>query len=284
MAPVPTLSMPQLLWGLFFDPGVIFLLQHGRWLRAVRLMLAVMLITGGLMGAARFPGFWRTTVDWATWFGHEVGELRIQSGEINLARPATRPYTTRHRGWRIDFMARGTRFAPAAQSGPENRGIWIAPEKVMLWWSGDDHAVQALSLWDAQRLRDRIKPEQFWPEGLRVTETQVATWIAHGWIGALALYVLASAMNVLLRVGFYTVLFAVIPVLLRTPIGRGGFRQTLSFYAYASVPPMLMAAVYSSLDLPFLDYDSAFIFGFIVYLFMVVRGIRALSRPPDTAA
>jgi hypothetical protein len=272
--PLPArLPMSRIVWHLFFQPATVFFIQFEPWRRAFRLMALFALGTGLVLGALRFPQLWRTAGDWSTWLGREVGALEVRNGELRWDEPKQLPYTTRHQGWRLDFVPGKQTFAVPAGTGPEKRGIWIAPDSVYAWWLNGAGKLEILPVLTRQKLWGVLDLNWLWPDGIHLAGDQMPTLVRDMLWKAFPFLLLQEAVAVFLRVLFYTVLFAFIPVLLRTPFGEGGFRRAFAFYCFASVPPLVVAGVYAGLDLPFLDYDAAFVLGFVIYLFMVTRGI-----------
>ena len=273
--------MWRILWHLFFQPASVFLIQFEPWRRAFRLMALVALSTGLLLGALRYPQLCRTAGEWSTWLGREVGMLEVKNGELRWDEPKQLPYTTRHQGWRLDFVPGKQTFASPADQGPEKRGVWIAPDSVYAWWLNGAGQLEVLPVLTKQKVWGVFDVNWLWPDGVQVRGEQMPALVRGVLWKALPFFLLQEAATVFLRVLFYTVLFALIPVLLRTPFGDGGFRRAFAFYCFASVPPLVVAGIYAGLDLPLLDYDTAFVLGFVVYLFMITRGI---NRAADAAA
>jgi hypothetical protein len=84
-------------------------------------------------------------------------------------------------------------------------------------------------------------------------------------------------LSLLLPVLAYSVFFSFIAAMFRGPSGAGGFRSVYAFHLYASVPPLIVAAVYANIGLPFLDFGRVFVIAFIGYLFLVFSGRRRLE-------
>ena len=272
------LTLPRILWGLFFEPGILFLLQYERWGRGLRCMAGTAVICGLAVGMMHFPDLVHRAADWSNWFGRETGELRVGDGEIVWDRPAVLPHTTRHGGWRIDFVTRKTPFKPVLGNSPERQGIWIAPEQIYAWSQSGQSKIEVMPLLVDKKVWGVMDLNWFLPQGLAVSGDNLTGLVRGALIRGFPVFLLMSVLSLFLQTLFYTLLFAIVPVLLRSPMAVGGFRQTFAFYSFASIPPLVVAALYSGLQLPYLDFDRAFVFGFIAYLFLVIRGLRTAAE------
>jgi hypothetical protein len=277
------LPIRRVLYGLFFEPHILFLLQHDRWSRAFRLMALASFLSGLAVGASKVPRILEATRDWASWWAVEVGTLRLEDGELAWERPQVVPHTTRHRGWRVDFVGRNVRFGDGEELGPEKQGIWLAPERAYFWWRSAKAKITFVPLLEKKKAWGLFETQRIWPEGLVLSGeefNQEANRIMRQAIPALLLH---EGIMAFFQVLLYTVIFALIPVLLRSPIAVGGPARVFTFYLYASVPPLLIAGVYASLNLPYLDHALVFVMGFVVYLALAVRGLnRKQQDPPQT--
>jgi len=279
--PRAVLSTRQIVWGLFFDPAILFFLQRERWWRGFRVMAAFALVTGLALGGVRFPTVWTAATEWSSWLGREVGTIHLTHGELAWDRPKSLPYTTRHRGWRLDFVPAQTVFVPPLKKGPETRGVWISPNRVNAWYLMAGDSPMVLPVLANHKIWGVLDADSLWPAGLRLSGEDLPRMVRDGLIVALPFFLIQQAVGVLLQVFFYTALFAFIPVFLRGAGSGGGFGSSFAFYCFASVPPLIVAGVYSGLGLPFLEYDTVFVLGFVVYLFLAARGVRREQAEPD---
>ena len=262
----------RVLWWLFFDPAQVPALQAESPWRGLRVLVAALLLAGVAVGAARAPGLWLTSLEWTRWFGQETGAVWLADGKIRWEQPETLPYTTRHGGWRVDFMPAASRFDGQSGKGPERRGVWISPETVYLWVkAADSEVVQEEILFQNGKVMGVLDPQMFGiplDQPMRVAQLEkiIRGMLPSALAGGLILGMLLLAS---LQVCLYLVMFAAIPVLLRSPWAHRGFFRVFSFYCFLSVPPLLAATVYAALELPGLDFGSVYVFGFLIYIFVM---------------
>lgn len=276
------LPLSQLVYALFFDPVVLLFLQRDGWRRALRLMAGFALLTGLLLGLVRLPGLYAAATDWSAWVGREVGGLQVGPAGLAWDRPSVLPYTTRHRGWRIDFLAQGTPFVLPA-GGPEKRGIWVTADEIQLWYGGPGRAV-LVPIMKARKLWGVLELERVFPPGTRLAGAEFTAFTRQALVMTLPVFLVQQALAVMLPVVSYTLLFALIPVLIRGARDTGGLPRSFAFYGYASIPPLLCAGIYAGLGLPFLRYDTAFVLAFVAYLMLVARAVRRALTPPEADA
>jgi hypothetical protein len=267
----------RLLHILFIAPSRFLMLRCERWPRAFRVMAATAFLTGAGMGAARIPRILADTSHWAAWFGQEVGAFEVREGRLYWDRPEVLPYTTRHRQWRIDFVPDGMAFP--ARIGPETRGVWLAPEHVYAWRRLPDDKALLIPLLPDRGRTPHFDLRRLWPDGYRLEGHAFPAEARRLMLRLFPFFILYKGVSVFLQVLFYTALFALAPLLFRRAVVIAGQPFGLAFYFYAAVPPLLVAAVYASLDLPHLDYRLAFVLGFFVYLFMVIRSTATAVAP-----
>jgi hypothetical protein len=86
-------------------------------------------------------------------------------------------------------------------------------------------------------------------------------------------------VEIWIPVVLYALLFSVVTSILRGPLITGGLRSALCVTLYASIPPLIVATLYSALDIPFLDFHRVFVGALFVYLLMVFAGIRRRAVP-----
>jgi hypothetical protein len=274
MADTPKTSNPRagrlplrvvLRW-LFLEPAKVPLLQaESRW-RGIRLLLAVLLLAGVGLGLEQASG----VREWGQWLGNEVGTLRVKSGRLGWDRPVEMPYVTRHEGWRVDFMPSGSTFPGKVGEGPETQGVWFSPEQVVLWVRTDDEGtVKPASVLFKDGKIGGI--DWFRMEDMECGREQMVGRIMAGAIPSL----IFSMLLVLgLQTLVYLAMFSAIPVFLRSPWGKRGFGAVFGFYSFLAVPPAVVAAVYSALELPGLDFVTIFIFGFLGYILLMAWMVR----------
>ena len=304
-----------ILWRLFFDPGAIFdLLKVPPW-RGFLLLFAALITAGLLAGAGTFPGRWQAARDWSAWLGRELGELRLSpKGELAWNRPDTLPAITRHNGWRVDFAPAGRPLAVDRAGGPESRGLWLTPDRAILWekgsaffgqtvyratllWLGPGREAHAGAdtifgqpvSWDTPAAADSFRLDNvrnnllaLVPEGVTVPGDGFADWTRrHLFAWILAWNCLSTAQDVVVSTIFWLTLFLFIALIVRSPLAAAGFWRAAAFHAFAAVPPVLVAGLYTALDLPFLSYQPVFCLCFLAYWILANRLAEARRRSQD---
>ena len=275
--PVP---FRHVLFGLFFYPhlALFVLQQRNRWGRALRLVLICCGVCGVALGFAKLPGILHTSQDWARWLAAEVDEAWISDGRLHWRRPKVLPYTTRHRGWRIDFVAQRTPFEPNALPGPEQKGIWIGPERAYAWWRQTQEKAVFLTLLSDRKAGGFLEVARVWPEGWRLQGDAFERETRRVVIQAVPFLLLRESLALFVPVLLYTLVFSLVPVLFRGPLRGGGFRSVFAFHLHASVPPLIVASVYSGLGFPQLDHNTVFVCAFVMYLAVVFMGMRRAAQ------
>jgi len=270
--PAPgALRFGQILHGLFLQPAILLILQEDRWTRALRFMMIVSFFSGAAAGVARLPSMWQSALLWAQWFRNETEVAWLKDDQLGWQRPMELPYTTRRRGWRIDFVAADAPFPPVHEPlGPERKGVWIAPDLVAQWWYGSGDKLHKRDLFVNGRIGDLVPVRILWPDGFRLEGEDFETETYEQLVHSAVIGVFLAGLGAFLHILIYTLVFAVIPFVFRSPIARRGFKRLFTFYLYASIPPTLVAATYAGLDLPYLDMPLAFVFGLLIYLVAVV--------------
>jgi len=270
------LTITQILIGLFFFPQVVLvLLREQRCRRALVVVMGFCLVCGLLLGVARIPKFLNMSADWACWLEEEVSVLWVEDGSLRWERPTSLPYTTRHRNWRIDFAGDDTAFRPEELAVGISRGIWIAPRNVHAWWRRTQGRVTTVSFVKDMKAGGLYDITELWPAGYclqdRAFEEQARTFV----IQAIPFILLHASISVMGPVLLYAAVFSLVPVLFpRRGVRRGSFLSALTFHLYASIPPLIVGAVYASLDLPLFDFTTVFVCSFMGYLLFVLVRLR----------
>ncbi len=278
VAPPPTLR--QMLVGLFLYPHMALLAARAssNWRRALLLVVLVGVVAGGVLGMGRLPRMFRRSGDWAEWFGSTVGAMWVEKGRVHWEQPARVPFETRRDGWQVAFAEPDRPFSSDELKGPETRGVWLSAVQVVVWWLNANGDVSHLTLLDGLTDRPQVDLMLVWPKSGRLEGSDFRPFTVSLLRTLIPVMLLTEMAMLIVPVLFYTLLFTMTSLLLRGGRVTGGFRSTLSVNLFASVPPMIVAAVYSGLHLPYLDFHMVFITAFFVYLLMAFARIRAQSE------
>lgn len=274
-------SLPNTLYGLFFQPQVLLALQQGRLWRPLRILATLCLIGGILIGLARFPEVRQTTRDWVLWFGEVTQGISWDDGRLQWNRPESVPFTTRHQGWKVDFRGEDFAWPGELRTGPEKRGLVFTPESVLAWYKVEDEVKQVSLLKDSQ-LMNFLDIEKVWPDGLSVRPGEFEDFAAELNRGQFFFLLIRHVAALLGTTFFYTLLFGGIPLLMRRSMigSEGGVARVFCFYCYAAIPPLVVTIVYALANPPFLRISEVFVIAMAAYLFLVFRSIRAFLPPP----
>jgi hypothetical protein len=274
------LPLYQLLYGLFFHPHILLLLQTERWGRALRTLALISVCCGLVLGASRVPRLLESSRDWAQWFSREVQEVSMTDGQLGWQQPQKLPYTTRHRGWRVDFASPEASFSADDLRGPERKGIWFSADRVFTWWLAEKDQVVSVPVLSEQKVWGLFKASSIWPEGFSLKGDEIVAEVRRLTLQTIPITLIQNGIMIFGKTLFYVLLFSILPAIFRRRDTGGGFRQMFTFYLYASIPPLMTATLYDCLRLPYLDWGTAFVFGFIVYILLVSRIMRQVFAPP----
>lgn len=280
----PPPPLRRVLWWLFFDPVQVPALQVESPWRGLRVLVAALVLAVMAVGVGRAPELWRTSLEWTHWFGQETGAVWLADGKIRWERPETLPYTTRHAGWRIDFMPSGSRFDARVGEGTERQGLWISPEVVRRWErSVETNVVQEEIFFQDGKLFGWLELQKMQlPLDRPIRGEELEALVRRSLPSAIVSVLFVGVFVVAgLQVFLYLTMFAAIPVLLRSPWAHRGFFRVFGFYCFLSVPPLLAAAVYAAFDLPGLDFGSVYVFGFLIYVFMMFWLVQRANAPKE---
>ncbi|MCF7853250.1 MAG: hypothetical protein K9N51_00510 [Candidatus Pacebacteria bacterium] len=270
-APHSSASLRGVFGILFFQPQFLLVLSQDKLSRALRILVGLAFVCGMVIAGAEIPRLLRAVTDWSGWFQDQVGAVWVKDGRLGWEHPEELPYTTRHRQWRIDFAGSDTAFPPPLRLGPEDRGVWISPDGVYAWvrLEGADE-IRSTALFTEGKIMGVLEVDNWWPDGVRFQGEELSESSRKWLVRALPALVLSGGLRVVVQVLFYTFVFALIPYVMKSPLAAGGFRGVLTFYFYAGIPPLVVATVYASLNLPWADFNMFFVGGFILYLLAVV--------------
>lgn len=270
--PVP---FRRLLGGLFFYPHttLLFLQQQQRWQRPLRTVVFLAFGLGTLVGLAKLPAALRRTDAWAAWVGNEVKAVWVQANRLQWEQPQELPATTRHRGWRIDFMAPGPVTDPAARTGPELRGFWVQADAITLWLRSTDGLITHRLMGDG-RVAGVFALNRMWPEGQRFEGPEIRREVRRAFWHAVPFLLLQEGLALVAPAVLYALLFSCVPFVFRSPMAAQGFGPTFCFHLYAGVPPLVVTAVYAAIDLPSLRISTIFVSAYALYLLFIFYTLR----------
>ncbi len=270
------LPLHHILFGLFCYPHItLFLLQHkAKLTRALRIVVGLSFLAGIFMGAVMLPKVYRATRDWAGWLQQEVQTLEVVDGRLVWEQPDTLPYTTRYKGWRIDFAEPDAAFEPNELAGPEKHGVWVTAERAFVWWQSIENVLYFTLYSTGEGDEGLLNMTTFMKEGMKISGNEFSNKAHQLFLQAIPVILLQKIFLVIFPVISYTLMFTAITVLLRNPFIGRQFSPVFKFHLFASVPPLAVATVYASLNLPYLDFTTAFIITFVLYLTIVFFQFR----------
>lgn len=276
---LPPLPLSELLFGLFFYPHVVLLVvqYQVRWRRALGVVAALCMLCGVCLGLAKLPRVFHAGQDWAAWLAREVRAVWVADSKLHWEQPTQLPYTTRHRGWRVDFVAEGTAFQPDEMTGPERQGVWIAPENAFAWWRRAHGQVQCIRLLADSKAGGLFELGRIWPENQRMRGEHFESETRRILVQAAPLILLHEAISVFFAVLAYALVFSFVPLLFRSTFIAKTFWSAFAFHLYASIPPLIVASVYSGMGLPYLDFNTVFVAALVGYLLLVFTKFRRSS-------
>lgn len=274
---IEKLPLRHLILGLFIQPQMLMIICNGRLRRALKAVFVMIFICGLVLGLAQTRGLQARARAWAEWFEQTTERFELtEDGRLQWRLPQELPATFYKGRTRVDFAnetADIKKFQPKLE---DDRGIWISPNS-MFWWERIDEQGEpvAQAIYHEQKLMGRFSVESIWPEGFVLEddgfEKRVSKWMLTGLLPGLVIAEILKTAGMIL---FYTFIFAVIPYLLRSPMAMQGFKAIYGFYLYASIPPLIVATIYSLAITKWVAFDSFFLFAFIFYLFFAMWKIR----------
>jgi hypothetical protein len=262
---------------LFLQPQILMVLAHDRLRRALRIMVLTGVVCGLLLGLARIAPVRGRIVEWANWFQKTTGTLVLtDSSRLEWAFPDEVPATRYNGRTRVDFMPDSAEIEAFEPRLEDDQGVWISPTEVY-WWmrpeAGGDAIAQPLLV--NGKLFDRVSVDGIWPDGFRLEgdeySAKVRKWTMLTMLPGVVLSELLRVLGVSL---FYTLVFAVVPYVLRSPLAARGFAGVYAFYLYAGIPPLILATVYSAVAPQWMAFDSFFVTAFILYLLFTMWKVR----------
>lgn len=278
---VPEISLRDLAVGVFLFPGQVLVASRasGRWRRPLVLLIIALLLSSLVTSVVRYPGQYRTSVEWAGWFGGLVEEFRVTEEGFAWSHPESLPYTTRCKRVRLDFAEAGAEMAPHEAEGRETHGVWITSKRVVYWWSvptglfsGGDGDVTLATLdvsWvpvvvAAFAGKTDLPGEEF------------TDYVKRMFVFGAPFYVAAVCIWLASPVLMYVFLFTVMAMILRRHEVTGGFASVFAVNVVCAVPAVCVACAYTLLQLPQLRFGHVFILAFFLYIILAFSSVRRM--------
>ena len=277
----PDISLRDLAVGVFLFPGQVLIAVRtcGRWRRPLLLLLAALLLGGLVIGLGTYPRLYRESIEWSEWFGGVVKELRVNADGFGWAYPTDMPFTTCCKRWRVDFAKPDAEFAPQKAEGRERRGVWITSKQVMLWWlvpGGVFGNAESKLVLKTAELTDSIIELA----GLAGLETfagpRFGSYTRRIILIGAPLYFAGTCISVAVPVLVYILLFTVMAMVMRRGELAGTFGSVLAVNLLCAVPSVCVAAIYTALRLPALDFTTVFVLSFFLYIVLAFSSVRRM--------
>lgn len=277
----PKVHLIGLFRTLFFKPlDLIFYLSKETLGRSLFRVIAIGLLCGLVLSVSRVPGINQEVSAWTTWLQSEMSDVSFHDGELSWTPAEALPYSRHFRQWRVTFSDKSAGdFDPLARYGPESKGVWISPQALVTWQRVEGRDTLARQRVNMDNISKALAASQNVEEpegGFSVLFNQrnhrvVVATLSMG-------FGIATIISLLGDVLFYSLLFAVIPFILRATRKKGAFLQVITFYLNVSLLPLLVATVYSLFHIPVLDFNSVFSLSFMVYIMVIIIGTRLRFR------
>ncbi len=277
------ISLDRIIRALFVQPQALLPLALESWPRSCKTALAAIIVCAALLTVSRGVTAFNAAQDWGGWLESRIEHLIIHEDKLEWRQPKELPATFWKDSYRIDFAARNSEFKDSNRIREGSRGIWISPHEIYWWSRRGNNEIIARALWREGRLLDQIETSHLFGEEkvLAAGEfvPQIKRWL---WQIVMPFLFLSAIIHLALLFFFYTLIFTLVPFVMRGQLKNYGFPGVHSFYLYAGIPPLLVATVYKMFPLPWLDFNSLFLIGFLIYLgFLAWQGVREY-QPADS--
>ncbi len=261
------MTKKKILRALFAQPILLIPIALDSWPRAMKTALAAIFFSVAVLTATKTATALNQAKEWATWFESRVEKVTIDNDQLTWRFPENMPAIFWKNSYRIDFMPAQSEFTEINQFREGKRGIWISPHKIYWWFQNQNNEIIRQPIWRDGRIfghidpasligeQTVIEPGEFVPQARRLT-----------WRLIVPLITLAETARTLFLFFFYTLIFTVVPFVVRSTMSNYGFTAVHAFYLYTGIPPLVIATIYSLFPLPWLDFNSLFVIGFLVYL------------------
>ncbi len=252
---------------LFISPDIFATLrkEQGIWLGLSSLIVSLVIVYA-LIFSIKTPTQISEIDQWLSWFENQV-ELITFDAEQNIIKYKTNselPLTTTREDFTL-VVTEDNRTTPDRYE--TSLGAIFTPEKVLVWMpeSGKRYVIPLI---DKGKVMDNMTTADFFSQAQRM-DRNYFSFFAYS-----TLFIIAFAQTL---GSFFYVLLSILFILFvrRLLNGRDAdgmtFSNMFNLYCYISIPPMALAAVYSSLPNPFVDFGLAFMSSLFIYLIFVVR-------------
>ena len=127
---------------------------------------------------------------------------------------------------------------------------------------------------------ERMDSLALWPDGFSIDNPSV---IAGQMISGVAFVLFALAFFGMTFLAFFTVLFFALAQYfwsVNAAERKMSFRTILILTLYAAFPPLIVAALFSGMALPFLSFQTVFFITFVLYHLVVFNRVQKQLNPP----
>ncbi len=279
----PRLPLTKVIFLLFVSPSIFRVLQYQRVLRTLAVIMLLCTISGSLISIGTTVSIKKSAGEWRKWLKDEVKEFGItKKGEFFWLNPQALPYLTHIEGWQINFAEDSILQRSDSELGPAKKGLWISRDSFYMWlkfqsrglWSSTSKIL--VEKYDLGSMLRQFSPagEQFVVKGADIDLTvDRALW---------TMYILTFISNIatvgLTVVVFtlFSVVFSFIPLRMSTARDKPTFNKFVVINLYSSIPPILIATVYSALNLPGISFFTIFLIAYFCYHLYIIKTLREL--------
>ncbi len=252
---------------LFISPEIFKDLRTEQgFKRGLGSLFVSLLIVYVLIFSIKIPNHMNEIDQWLIWFESKVESISYDAEQqvIKYKTSSEMPIVSEREDFTLVVTEDNGTTPDKFESG---LGAIFMPDKVLVWMpeAGKRYVIPLI---ENGRVMDNLSIAEFFAQ----TEAMDRTYFSFFAHSTLMIIVIAQTMG-----SFFYVILSILFILFvrRLLNGRDAdgmtFSNMFNLYCYISIPPMVLAAVYSSLPNPFVEFGLAFMSSLFIYLIFVVR-------------
>jgi len=249
----------------FISPDIFISLKDEKgWWRGLVCLLLTMLITYGLIFAVKLPNQTQKIAKWVSWFNESIQGIDYNPEEESII------YKTDHK---LPYRAEKEDFSLIISKQDHNpldnrtpAGVIFTPKKITLWLTQADQKVIVPVVQDG-KIMDNVKVEDFFKDTGFIKPDFFSSFA----YASIIIYALATVMSNFIYIILTTLFIIFVRRLINGKNERYNFVNMFNLYCYIGIPPMTLAAIYSSLPNSGFDFSLTYMIALFCFITFVVR-------------
>jgi hypothetical protein len=263
---------------LFTTPSIFLTLKDERkWWKGGLTLLFSMTLIYTIIFSLKLPSQFQKADQWISWFAKSIESINYnKSNEILLYKTTEKiPFSLEKEDFTL--VVSDQNHVPI-EHYKTARGAIFTPKEIIFWLSQANQKVIVPIIQDG-KIMENVNTTDFFEETGTITANFFTTFA----YSSIYIFSLATVFSNLIYIILTTLFIIFVRRLLNGKNNQYGFGAMFNLYCYIAIPPMTLAAIYSSLPNSSFDFSLTYMLSLFFFITFVIRKtlLSTYNQPPQ---